>query len=64
VRILKKIEKYFSKHIYLNWLAGLIVGAGIGVLITDSFINPHPVRYGIGLIAIGLLFCVWGYYKG
>jgi F0F1-type ATP synthase assembly protein I len=61
---LKKIEKYFSKHIYQNYLAGLIVGAGIGALITNSFINPHPVRYGIVLIVVGLLFCVWGYYKG
>ncbi len=61
---MKKIEKYFAKHIYLNWLGGLIVGTGIGALITNSFLNPHPVRYGLALIVVGLLFCAWGYYKG
>jgi hypothetical protein len=64
VRNLKKIEKYFSKHVYLNSLGHLIGGVGIGALLTNSFLNPHPVRYGIALIVVAVLFHVYAYYKG
>ena len=63
VRILKRIEKYFAKHVYFNSFAHLVVGVGIGALITNSFLNPHPVRYGIALITIGVLFHAYAYFQ-
>lgn len=63
VRTLKRIEKYFVKHVYANSFAHIIAGVGIGALITNSFLNPHPVRYGITLIAVGLLFYVYAYFQ-
>ncbi|MCL5435123.1 MAG: hypothetical protein M1405_01920 [Patescibacteria group bacterium] len=63
MRKLKKIEKYFAKHVYFNSLAHLIGGIGIGALITNSFLNPHPVRYGLALLVLALLFHVYAYYQ-
>jgi len=64
VRSLKRIEKYFAKHVYLNSLGHLIGGVGIGALITNGFLNPHPVRYAIVLLGVALLFHCYAYYKG
>jgi len=63
VRRLKRIEKYFAKHVYFNTLTHLIGGIGIGALITNSFLNPHPLRYGAALLAIALLFHAYAYYQ-
>lgn len=63
VRTLKRIEKYFAKHVYINSFAHLVAGVGIGALITNGFLNPHPLRYGIALITIGVLFHVYAYYQ-
>ena len=60
---MKKIEKYFTKHVWFNSLGHLIGGIGIGVLLTDSFFNPHPLRWGVGLIVVALLFHAYAYYQ-
>ena len=51
----KKIQKYFEKHIFFNSGVHLLIGAGIGVLVTYPMIGAHPVRWGILLLALGLL---------
>ncbi len=51
----KKIVSYFSKHLHYSALVHLIFGAGIGVLITYPLVQTHPVRWGIALLAIGIL---------
>ena len=43
----KKIVKYFPAHI--------LIGVGIGILIAGPFIAPNPVRWGVGLLVLGLL---------
>lgn len=63
VRTLKKIEKYFAKHVWFNSLGHLIGGVGIGALLTDGFFNPHPLRWGAGLIVVALLFHAYAYYR-
>ena len=60
---MKKIEKYFAKHVYFNSLGHLLTGVGIGALITNGFLNPHPVRYGITLIVVGVLFHAYAYFQ-
>ena len=58
---LKQAEKYFSKHVWFNSLTHVIAGVGIGALITNSFLNPHPLRYGVTLLVVALLFHVYAY---
>lgn len=41
----KKIQKYSL----------VLVGMGIGILITYPLVVTHPVRWGVGLIVLGLL---------
>lgn len=58
---MKKLEKYFSRHIYLNSLSHLLAGVGIGILLTNSFFNPHPLRFGIAFLILGLLGHAYAY---
>ncbi|MCL5434858.1 MAG: hypothetical protein M1405_00515 [Patescibacteria group bacterium] len=62
-KMYKKIEKYFSKHVYVNSFAHLLIGVGVGILITNSFVNPHPLRYGLALVAIGVLIHFYAYFQ-
>lgn len=52
---MEKINKYFSKHVYLNSIFHVVGGIGIGVLLTHPYFDPHPLRYGIILLLVGLL---------
>lgn len=61
-RDLKKIEKYFSKHIYFNSLMHLVGGMGIGILITHPYIDPNPVRWGALLLAVAILGHAYAYF--
>lgn len=38
-------------------LPALIVGIGIGGLLTYPIFGSHPVKWGISLIAVGLIWC-------
>ncbi|MCL6096843.1 MAG: hypothetical protein M1444_04165 [Patescibacteria group bacterium] len=60
---MKRIEKYFAKHVYFNTLTHLIGGIGIGALITNGFLNPHPLRYGVALLVLALLFYTYAYFQ-
>ena len=51
----KKIVSYLSRHPSYNGATHLILGVGVGILITYPFIQTHPVRWGVALIVIGLL---------
>lgn len=53
---LKQMEQYFKKHPNLNAGAHFLIGLGLGVLLTRPFFDPHPIRWGLGLIAAGLAF--------
>jgi hypothetical protein len=57
--LLKKVEKYYSKHPQINAGVHVVVGLGFGVLLTHPMADPHPVRWGLALIGIGLLGHLW-----
>jgi hypothetical protein len=61
---LKKAEKYFSKHVYINSLTHFAAGLGIGALLTHTLFDPHPVRIGLILIALAVLGHLYAYVKG
>ena len=51
----KMIVKYLQSHPYYNAAVHTIFGVGIGALLTYPYFGSHPVKWGIGLIAVGVL---------
>lgn len=59
--MLKKLEKYFGGHPWLNACSHFFLGAGIGVLI-NPWAGVHPVRFAAFLILVGLMghgYAMW-----
>lgn len=48
-------ETYFKRNPAYNSLVHLTIGVGIGILLTHSVIDPHPMRWGLGLILLGVI---------
>lgn len=59
---MKKIENYFSKHVHYNSFVHVITGIGIGVLLTYPVFGAHTLRWGVGLIALGVLGHLYPYF--
>lgn len=53
---LKKMKKYYSKNVSENSIVHLIIGMGIGFLLTYPMAGPHPVRWGLAFITVGLVW--------
>lgn len=51
----KKLSSYFSKHIIFSSSVHVLIGLGLGILITYPFIGSHPLRWGTAILVIGLL---------
>lgn len=49
------MHQYFSKHPLYNGLVHMLIGVGLGALLTYPYLGTHPIRWGVALIAIGLL---------
>lgn len=52
---MKKITAYLGKHPVYNSFIHLLIGIGIGALLAYPFFGTHPLRWGLGLIVLGLL---------
>jgi len=50
----KKVNKYFAKHPWENSAAHLLIGAGVGFLLTYPMAGAHPVRWGGVFLLAGL----------
>lgn len=50
----KQVNRYFTKHVHYNSAVHIIGGVGIGILIARPYI-AHPLRWGLGLLAISIL---------
>lgn len=48
----RDLKKYLSRRPLYNTLVSMLGGMGIGILITYPFVGPHPVRWGVALLAI------------
>jgi len=51
----KKALKYFSKRPAYNALVHIIIGIGVGFLLTYSVAGIHPIRWGIAFLIIGII---------
>ena len=54
-RMYKKIEAYFKKHAYYNSAVHVLVGVGIGILLTYPLAGAHPGRWGGLFLTAALL---------
>ena len=55
----KKVQKYFSKHVYTNALTHAAAGIGMGIYLTHPLFDPHPLRFAalfVGLAALGYFY--------
>ena len=59
MQYIKKLEKYFSKHIWYGNAVHLSIGIGVGILATYPLVGSHPLRWGIFFLALGLLGHLW-----
>jgi nucleoside recognition membrane protein YjiH len=56
---MKKTAQYFMKHPGMNALAHFLGGTGVGILLTRAVFDPHPMRWGIGLIALAVIIHIY-----
>ena len=54
VTYMKRVEKYFSRHVMANSAAHLFLGVGLGLLAARPLAATHPVRWALVFIAIGI----------
>ncbi|MBI2596081.1 hypothetical protein HYW46_05105 [Candidatus Daviesbacteria bacterium] len=59
---MKKLESYFGKHVYFNSAVHVLVGMGIGMLLTYPVFGAHTMRWGIALLALGILGHAYPYF--
>lgn len=50
----KKLEKYYTRHVWYAKAVYVLTGVGLGVLITYPLIGEHPLRWGTLLLVLGL----------
>ena len=50
----KKVSRYFSRHPVINALSHLLIGVGIGILVTRPLVGIHPVRVAAILVILGI----------
>lgn len=50
----KKATKYFTKRPLENASAHILVGIGVGFLLTYPLAGVHPVRWGLAFLAAGV----------
>lgn len=53
--MLKQIKTYFKAHPTYNSFVHILIGIGLGVLLTHPVFGGHTLRWGVGLVVLGLL---------
>ena len=51
--------RYFERHAQYNSAVNILLGIGIGALLTYPVAGSHPVRFGLVFLTIGVLGHVW-----
>lgn len=53
--MLQQMKEYFGAHPMYNSVVHLLIGVGFGILVTYPLVGSHPLRWGVGILAVGLL---------
>lgn len=59
MKLYKKGLVYFSRHPLHNALSHILVGMGLGMLLTYPMAGAHPVRWGVAFLVVGILGHLW-----
>lgn len=51
--ICKKSQDFFKNHVVYNAITHLVIGIGIGILVTYPLVGIHPLRWGLGFLVVG-----------
>lgn len=51
----KTIEQYFKNHAMYSVVVHVLIGVGVGMLLTYPLAGEHPVRWGVALLVAGVL---------
>jgi hypothetical protein len=54
-----KMARYLKKGWHYAGLSYLLMGMGLGILFTYPVVGEHPVRWGVGLLAVGFFVYLW-----
>lgn len=52
---MKKLNKNVQSGINYQMAAHVLLGVGLGILLTYPIVGAHPLRWGIGLLALGVI---------
>ena len=55
MNMMKKLEHYYSKHVWYAKTFHILTGVGIGILLTYPLVGDHPLRWGLTILVLGLL---------
>ena len=55
----KELKKYLSRRPLYNTLVSMLGGIGVGILITHPLVGEHPVRWGVGILALAAFLYVY-----
>ena len=58
-KYIKATMNYFGKHVEYNSAVNILLGIGIGALLTYPIAGAHPVRFGLVFLILGILGHVW-----
>lgn len=53
---IKLMEKYFAKHVWENSAAHMFLGLGAGFVLTHPLADPHPLRWGLIFLTVGVVW--------
>ncbi len=51
---MRRVEKYFSRHVFANSAAHTFLGIGLGLLAARPLAATHPVRWALVFIAVAI----------
>lgn len=51
----KIVERVVSSYFGYPTIVNIVVGMGVGMLLTYPLAGAHPVRWGVSLVVIGIL---------
>lgn len=60
----EKMNKYFAKHTDFNGVVHSMAGIAVGILLTNVFFNPHPVRWAAFFALLAILGHWYAYKHG
>jgi hypothetical protein len=58
-KYIKATLRYFERHAQYNSAVNILLGIGIGALLTYPVAGSHPVRFGLVFLVLGVLGHVW-----